>query len=810
MDGNNMPQIKSLSNLPFSFEENIGQMFSQVKFFARQKGYTAFFTPTEVIFTLRQGRDEDRFINKQENSMQPKVSEPLEQQSNEYSLLKMRMEGSNPNTEIIGEEKLEGKFNYFIGSDTKKWVANVPTYERVRYKEIYPGIDLVYYGKVQQLEHDFIVKPSADPEIITLSFEGAENVEVDAEGNLLVQAKIGKLRLLKPIVYQDINGNQQEIESSYEIRSSGEVGFLLGEYNKSMTLRIDPVLSYSTFLGESNGEIGYGITADVEGNAYITGTTASNNFPTTEDAYDRSFNGVFDVFITKLNPSGTELVYSTFLGGAGDDIGYAITIDAEGNAYITGTTASDNFPTTDGAYDRSFNGNYDVFITKLNSSGTALVYSTFLGGAGTDSGNAIAIDAEGNAYITGETNDDTFPTTEGAYNGSINGGIDAFVTKLNSSGTALVYSTFLGGEYIDIGSGIAIDEQGNAYITGQTFSSNFPTTQGAYDTTYNKIGYYDAFVTKLHFSGTKLVYSTFLGGNHHDVGKGIAIDAEDNAYITGYTRSSNFPTTQGAYDTTQNNVNYYDAFVTKLNFNGTGLVYSTFLGGTNDDRGYGIVIDTAGNAYITGRTLSSNFPTTEGAYDRTYNGASYYDAFVTKLNSSGSKLVYSTYLGGSYNDYGNGIAIDAAGNIYITGQTNSNNFPTTEGAYDIIYNGRSDAFSDVFVTKFVFNVLVPNYNITTLENTPVDGTVVGKDPDGYPLIYSLLSDASNGTALVKEDGTWTYTPEENYYGTDSFSVLVDNGNGGSAISIINITVNRKPSAPYCIVKGTFFVTIIDN
>ncbi len=805
-----MPQITSLSNLPFSFEANIGQRPSQVKFLAREKGYTALFTPTEVIFTLRPGIAEDRFINKQENSMKLNVSELLEQQSNEYSQLKMRMEGSNSDTEIIGEEKLEGKFNYFIGNDAKKWVANVPTYEKVKYKEIYPGIDLVFYGKTQQLEHDFIVKPSADPGIITLSFEGAENVEVDAEGNLLVQANIGNLRLLKPIVYQYVNGSQQEIESSYEIRSSGEVGFLLGDYNKSMTLRIDPALSYSTFLGEIEGEIGYGIISDAEGNAYITGTTASSNFPTTEDAYDRSFKGVFDVFITKLNPSGTELVYSTFIGGAGDDIGYAIKIDMEGNAYITGTTASNDFPTTEGAYDRSFNGNYDTFITKLNPSGTELVYSTFIGGAGNDYGYAIAIDAAGNAFITGETNDVTFPTTEDAYNRSINGGIDAFVTKLNPSGTELMYSTFLGGVNIDIGSGIAIDESGNAYITGQTFSSNFPTTKEAFDTTYNSIGYYDAFVTKLNSNGTGLVYSTFLGGNHHDVGKAIAIDVEGNAYITGYTRSNNFPVTLGAYDTTQNNVSYYDAFVTKLNFNGTGLVYSTFLGGTNDDRGYGIVIDTAGNAYITGRTLSSNFPTTEGAYDRTYNGANYYDAFVTKLDSSGTKLVYSTYLGGSYGDYGNGIAIDTAGNIYITGQTNSANFPTTEGAYDTIYNGRYDAFSDVFVTKFVFNVLVPNYNITTLVNNPVDGTVVGKDPDGYPLIYSLLTDASHGIALVNEDGTWTYTPEENYYGTDSFSALVDNGHGGTAISTINITINRGSSASYCIVKGSFLVTIIDS
>ncbi len=797
-----MYQINSLINLPFSFELNMGQKANHIRFLTRGREYTAFFTPNEVIFTLQEG--------KKENSISPKVRKPLEEQSNKYNLLKMKMEGSNSDIEIIGEELLEGRFNYLIDKDTEKWITNVPTYRRIKYKEIYPGIDLIYYGNEHQLEHDFIVQPNIDPKVINLSFEGAENIEVDKDGHLIVETKTGRLKLLKPIVYQDINGKQQEIKSSYEIRRNRNVGFILGKYNNSIPLRIDPVLSYSTFLGGSNGEIGYGITTDKNGNAYITGTTASNNFPTTEGSYNGSFSGVFDVFITKLNPSGTALVYSTFLGGNDDDIGYSITIDNEDNVYITGTTASNNFPTTEGAYDGSFNGNYDVFITKLNSTGTDLVYSTFLGGTGTDSGNAIAIDVEGNAYIAGQTNNNTFPTTEGAYDRTLNGGYDAFVAKLNSSGTSLVYSTFLGGTNIDIGSGIALDMIGNAYITGQTFSNNFPTTEGAYDTTYNSIGYYDAFVTKLNPSGTQLVYSTYLGGRDTDSGKGIAIDSEGNAYITGYTRSNNFPTTPGAYDTTLNSVGYYDVFITKLNPNGSGIVYSTFLGGSNEDRGYGIVLDRFGNTYITGQTLSSNFPTTPGAYSTTLSSVGYYDAFVTKLNPSGTALVYSTFLGGSYNDYGNGIAIDSSGNVYVTGQTNSSNFPTSEGAYNRIYNGTSTSYSDVFVTKFALNVLVPNYNITTLVNTPVSGIVVGIDPNGNKLTYSMFSDASHGKLIVNADGTWTYTPEKNYSGTDNFSVLVDNGHGSSAISNIIITINKIPTIPYCILKGTFLVTIIDN
>ena len=355
MDDNKMPQIKSLSNLPLSFEANIGQKNEKVKFLVRGKGYTAFFTPTEVVLTLLQGKAEDRPINKWEDFMQSNMKEPLEKQSIEYSLLKMKMEDANPDTEIIGEEKLEGRINYFIGNDSEKWVTDVPIYEKIRFQEIYKGIDLVYYGESRQLEHDFIVKPGADPELISLSFEGSEQVEIDDEGNLLIQTKIDKLRLLRPTVYQDINGNQQEIESSYEIREAGKVGFLLGEYDKSVTLRIDPVLSYSTFLGGTDNDLGNAIAIDAAGNAYVTGYTLSSNFPTTPGAYDITYNGNIDVFVTKLNSNGTGLVYSTFLGGVSFDFGYGIAVDAVGNSYVTGGTYSSDFPTTPGAYDITYN-----------------------------------------------------------------------------------------------------------------------------------------------------------------------------------------------------------------------------------------------------------------------------------------------------------------------------------------------------------------------------------------------------------------------------------------------------------------------
>jgi hypothetical protein len=395
-----------------------------------------------------------------------------------------------------------------------------------------------------------------------------------------------------------------------------------------------------------------------------------------------------------------QLVYSTYLGGGSSDIGKGIAVDGSGNAYITGETWSTDFPTTTGAYDTTYNGDTDVFVSKLNPSGTALVYSTYLGGGSSDIGKGIAVDGSGNAYLTGYTDSSTdFPTTPGAFNTSYNGYQDVFVTKLNASGTALVYSTYLGGSIDDVGYGIALDLAGNAYITGVTYSTDFPTTLGAFDTTKYapSLG---AFVIKLNASGSSLVYSTYLGGGLIEEGNGIAIDSSGNAYITGYTWGE-FPTTPGAFDTSFNG-GYHDGFVSKLNPSGTGLVYSTYLGGSDWDVGNAIAVDASGNAYITGWTTSSTFPTTPGAFDTSYNG--FYDVFVSKLNPSGTALVYSTYLGGGLFEEGNGIATDSSGNAYITGETlYYSDFPTTLGAFDTSFNGGS---YDGFISKFSFAPLV--------------------------------------------------------------------------------------------------------
>jgi hypothetical protein len=453
---------------------------------------------------------------------------------------------------------------------------------------------------------------------------------------------------------------------------------------------IDPGLVYSTYLGGASDDLGFGIAVDAAGSAYVAGLTVSTDFPTTTGGFDTT-NEPFDAFVTKVNSTGSALVYSTYLGGIGFDQGLGIAVDAASNAYVTGETSATNFPTTPGAFDTSFNGGSDVFVTKLNAAGSDLVYSTYLGGSGPfgDEGRGIAVDVAGNAYVTGFTTSTDFPTTTGAFDMTFNGNADAFVTKVNSTGSALVYSTYLGGTSDELGNGIAVDLARNAYVTGVTTSTNFPTTLGTFDATFS--GSRDAFVTKLNTTGSApLLYSTYLGGTFFDQGLGIAVDAAGNAYVTGETSSSDFPTTLGAFDTTHNVS--VDAFVTKLNATGSApLLYSTYLGGSSGDGGNGIAVDAAGNAYVTGSTQSTDFPTTPGAFDTTFNGGP--DAFVTKLNATGSApLLYSTYLGGIPVDVGSGIAVDAAGDAYVTGFTQSTNFPTTPGAFDTTFNGTNDAF----------------------------------------------------------------------------------------------------------------------
>jgi hypothetical protein len=679
--------IKALNAFPLYFIENRGQVDECVRYHLKMPEANVYLTPEEIVYQFIHRKSEGRFEEKR--LMQPDHKSPAEIK---VENIRMRFAGANKRVMVEGLEESEGRVSYFRGNDPEKWVSGAHTYKKVLYRELYPHLDLLVYGRRTRIKKEFRVRPGGDVKKIEIRYEGVEQLRVNKEGQLEIVTEEGVLREDAPLSYQMIDGRRLEVKSEYVVEDDYTLKYKIGEYRKDKELIIDPTLDYSTYLGGSDRDTGLSLAVDEAGNAYITGWTSSSDFPVTGGSYDTSYNGLFyDVFITRLNSSGSGFVYSTYLGGSEDDIAYGIVIDGSRNVYVTGYTKSSDFPTTSGAYDTAHNGAEDVFVTKLNSTGTHLVYSTYIGGIadpfGDDVGYKIALDENRNAYVTGITECPTFPTTSGALDTSFDNS-DAFVTKLNSSGSDLAYSTFLGGSDWDRGYAIVVDQNSNAFVAGYTASNDFPMTSGAYDTSYN--GGYDVFVAKINSNGSDLIYSTYLGGSDLDrlTWESITIDEDGNAYLTGQTRSNDFPTTVGAYDRTYNGNG--DAFITKLNSAGSGLDYSTYLGGNDLDWGFAIIVDENGIAYVTGDTESNDFPNTPCAIDRVYNGD--YDVFITKLNSAGSGLPFSSYLGGTGGDHGRGIQIDEDGRIYITGFTDSDNFPTTPGANDRNISGPDDAF----------------------------------------------------------------------------------------------------------------------
>jgi hypothetical protein len=655
--------LDQYGKLPLSFEANHGQTDSKVKFLSRGHGYSLFLTGSEAVIVLK------KTAPKTEEMKVLSGRELVKKRgggSEEGTIVRMELAGANAAPRVAGAEELPGKTNYFIGNDPAKWRTNVPTYSKVQYEGVYPGVDLVYYGNQGRLEYDFVVAPGVDPNEIRLKFYGAGKLRLDKKGDLLLGAEGEEVRFEKPLVYQELAGEQKTVESSYVLASTNRIGFQLGEYDHSQPLVIDPVLSYSTYLGGSASDSGQGIAVDGSGNAYVTGSTSSANFPAAS-ALQSTLAGTVNAFVTKINASGSALVYSTYLGGGNQDFSYGIAVDGSGNAYVTGSTSSTNFPTAN-ALQSTLAGTVNAFVTKINASGSALVYSTYLGGGNQDFSYGIAVDGSGNAYVTGSTSSTNFPTAN-ALQSTIRGSTNAFVTEINAGASALVYSTYLGGNASDAGRGIAVDASGNAYVTGDTTSSNFPTADALQPTL---AGSENAFVTKLNPSGSALVYSTYLGGNSVDQGFGIALDTMGDAYVTGLTYSPNFPTANALQPKGGVSEDYDDAFVTKLNPSGSAFVYSTYLGGHTFDGGMGIAVDTSGNAYVTGYTSSVDFPTTPDALQSILsnptNAVYSLNSFVTELNPIGSALVYSTYFGVSQ---GQGIAVDASGNVYFTGSAGS-------------------------------------------------------------------------------------------------------------------------------------------
>ena len=505
-------------------------------------------------------------------------------------VLRLQLRGANPTPQITGVEELPGASHYFIGNEQQQWRTHVPTYARVKYEAVYPGIDLIYYGNQGQLEYDFLVAPGADPQAITLSFTGTDALEIDAQGALVLHLPGGQVRWHTPVIYQEHDGITHRVSGGYMLRDSQQVGFALGPYDPTRPLVIDPVLVYATFLGGSNHDAGLGIAVDAEGAAYVTGVTASLNFPRATPLQPVPGGG-YDAFVVKLSPDGSQLVYATYLGGSGDEnmfdgLAYGdIAVDAAGAAYITGSTTSRDFPTVQAVQPAHGGEPTDAFVAKLSPDGR-LVYATYLGGSGIDMGRSIAVDAAWAAYVTGQNQSEDFPTVrpfQPAHGGFFK---DAFVTKIDPTGSHLIYSSYLGGNQGDLGFGIAVDTAGNAYVFGETGSPNFPTTPGAFDTACGTDGRCngsgDLFITKVHATGETLVYSTYLGGSGEDrisASHGIAVDTDGGVYVTGHTRSADFPNTYG-----QHLNGPWDAFVAQLNPQGTALGYAVFLGGAGGDR----------------------------------------------------------------------------------------------------------------------------------------------------------------------------------------------------------------------------------
>lgn len=714
---------KAYGELPLSFEANQGQTEPDVKFVSRGQGYALFLKSNEAELALQKPSTASR-----DSKLGPRN---LNLGSPVRAVLRMRLAGANPSPRVSGVHTLPGKTNYFIGNDPARWRTNIPTYEKVRYEGIYPGVDLLYYGKQGQLEYDFVIAPGADPRQLLLRFQGA-SAHLDARGDLAVAAGGAKVVFRKPLAYQPDKEDPKSrhlVAAAYVLRGHNQVGFRVAAYDTQRPLVIDPMLSYSTYLGGKYGDTANGIALDSSGNAYVTGSTTSTNFPTSS-AHQSSNAGDADVFVTKLDSTGTSLGYSTYLGGSDYDTGNAIAVDSSGNVYVTGTTSSSNFPTVSSVFQGSYGGKSDAFVAKLDSTGSNLTYASYLGGSGADYGQGIAVDHSGNAYVTGTTESTDFPTVN-PFQGGNDGSSDVFVAKVNNSGSALIYSTYLGGSGADSGRGITVDSSGNAYVTGYTYSTNFPLVNPLQNV---NAGSADAFVAKFSSDGTALLYSTYLGGSDLDRGTAIALGASGNIYLTGDTRSVAFPVTPGTFQAAKKEDqdaygNYQeDAYVTKLNPTGSQLVYSTYLGGSAVDQGTGISVDSLENAYITGLTQSSDFPTAN-ALQASFGGGTCgthpcADAFVTELNPQGTSLVYSTYLGGSKADFGNGICLDSSGNAYVAGATASANFTPTAGAYQGA-PGDTPGNGDAFVAKISHTnapAVALNPQKITFDNQAIDTT----------------------------------------------------------------------------------------
>ena len=681
--------------LPLTFEANQGQLPPQVNFISRGPGYTAFLTSDGMALSLR-----------------PKVSASSldgATKASGHATLWFRLLGAARNQSAAGERRQPGLVNYFIGKDPSRWHRNVPTYEQVRYRNVYRGIDLIYYGNQHQLEYDFEVGPGADPRQIRFAVQGARHMKVAGDGNLLIDTAVGEVHFQPPVLYQISNGNRIPIRGGYVIDGAGTVSFQLAAYDSRQPLIIDPVLSYSTYLGGNGDEQVAGIVVDAAGSAYIVGSTDSPDFPL--NTFGSTTTGDPQVFVAKLDATGSTLLFCDYLGGNSQDNGYGVSLDSANNVLITGSTASADFPLVD-PFQGTYPGSYNAFLAKISSDGSTLMYSTYFGGNGADVPAAVAADANGNIVVAGYTSSTNLPlasayqSTVSANQGGVYGNY-GFVTKFSPNGSSLVYSTYLGGSSntpLNCGgsvcwpqpftmiNGLALDKDGNTYVAGTTNTYNFPVTPGTYQSTDStSMNGFIGFVSKIGGAGD-LSYSTYFGGNQLTIIQAIAVDASGSSYVSGLAlNDGTFPiTTTSICDPAVYSSGCNFAFVTKFDPVGANLVYSTFLGPNNFAAPEGVALDRDNNAYILAGASSGSYTSVNGI--ESYGGSG--DLLLVEIDATANAQLFATYLGGFGNDAPapSGIAVDAQGDIYLSGITNSSDLPTTQSAFQTILGGNNDAF----------------------------------------------------------------------------------------------------------------------
>ena len=723
------------------FIENQGQINEAVRYYTMGTRFAVYFTTGAIVLDLK---DAIAVEGPGGLDLPPDPlgrAEPEEPASRRGCSVHIKFESANPSPLVEAREKLDTEYNFFLGNDPTRWRTGVPVYCEVIYRDLWPGLSLIFREEAGGLSYEIVAESGVTLNQMNFSYAGADQTTFQKNGYYMIETSVGTLLDIRP----GSEGNLGSLAVE-NVGYEAPVGYLARD-NPS-------ALVWSTFIGGGGVDVGYAIDTDISGNLTIVVHTISPDFPVSPGAYDTAHNGNWDIAVVKCSSSGSQLLWATFLGGSGADGSQCLCLDANDNVIVGGTTESLNFPVTQGAYDTVYNGgHYDLFVAKLSSFGNELTWSTFVGGNNWDAGGTMAVDSVGNVLVAGYTYSYNFPVTTGSYDTSHNGGCDVFVSKLSMSGSDLVWGTFLGASENDTCLAVALDTMDNVVIMGNTYSPNFPVSPGAYAETYSRNG--DVFLGKLAAEGNTLLWSTFLGGAYNDCGRGLVLSEVDEPIVCGSTLSPDFPTTTGAFDQTYSGGG--EGYISKLSNSGDMLVWCTFVGGAATDRAYTINIDDSNRPVIGGNTSSSDFPVTADAYDSTYSGGTS-DGFVAVLEEDASSLLWSSFLGGGDEDVVRHLVLAPSGHMVVTGYSGSVDFPVTSGSYDSSFNGSLDVFAAMLAQSTVLPIVIvltaPNSVPPNIWSTPSNRQitwelVAGQQPDHWALFYS--TDGGEFDRLIDDD-----------------------------------------------------------